>query len=57
MNQVTELQSTVSQLESCTRETKLKNERLEALSRRDYLKFHGFDDNRRESWEEPENTV
>ena len=56
-NQVTELQSTVSQLESCTRETEQKNERLEAQSRRDNLKFHGFDDNRRETLEESENTV
>ena len=56
-NQVTELQSTVSQLESRTRETEQKNERLEAQSRRDNLKFHGFDDNRRETWEESENTV
>ena len=56
-NQVTELQSTVSHLESCTQETELKDECLEAQSRRDNLKFHGFDDNRRETWEESENTV
>ena len=43
--QVTQLQSAVSQLESRTRETELKNERLEAHSKRDNLKFHGFDDN------------
>ena len=55
--QVTELQSTVSQLESCTHETEIKNERLEAQSRRDNLKFHGFEDNRGETWEESENTV
>ena len=55
--QVTELQSTVSQLESRTHETEIKNERLEVQSRRDNLKFHGFEDNRGETWEESENTV
>ena len=30
---------------------------LDAQTRRDNLKFHGFDDNRRETWEESENTV
>ena len=45
--QVTELQSNVSQLESRTHETEIKNERLEAQSRRDNLKFHRFEDNRK----------
>ena len=55
--QVTELQSSVSQLESRTRETEMKTERLEAQSRRDNLKFHGFEDHRGETWEESENIV
>ena len=52
--QVTDLQATVSQLESHTRDTEIKNERLEAQSRRDNLRFHGFDDRRDENWEESE---
>ena len=50
--QVTDLQATVSQLESRTRDTELKNERLEAQSRRDNLRFHGFEDRIGEDWDE-----
>ena len=55
--QVTELQATVSQLESRTQETEMKNERLEAHSRRDNLRFHGFEDKRGETWDESESKV
>ena len=55
--QVTDLQATVCRLESRTRDTEIKNERLEAQSRRDNLRFHGFDDRRDENWEESESKV
>ena len=55
--QVTELQATVSQLESLTQETEMKSERLEAHSRRDNLRFHGFEDKRGETWDESESKV
>ena len=53
-SQVTDLQTTVSQLESRTRDTEMKNERLETQSRRDNLRFHGFEGKRDETWEESE---
>ena len=55
--QVTELQTTVAHLEIRTREADIKNERLEAQSRRDNLRFYGFDDKQDETWEESENTI
>ena len=55
--QVTEFQATVSQLESRTQETEMENERLEAHSRRDNLRFHGFEDKRGETWDESESKV
>lgn len=53
--QVTDLQSTVSQLESRAQEAEIRNERLEAQSRRDNLRFYGFEDKHGETWEESEN--
>ena len=35
----------------------MKTERLEAQSRRDNLRFYGFDDKNDESWEESETRV
>ena len=55
--QVTDLQSTVSQLESRAQEAEIRNERLEAQSRRDDLRFYGFEDKQGETWEESENKV
>lgn len=55
--QVTDLQSTVSQLESRAQEAEIRNERLEAQSRRDNLRFYGFEDKQGETWEESENKV
>ena len=55
--QVSELQTTVLQQQSRTRETEKKNERLEAQSRRDNLRFHGLDDKMGETWEESETKV
>ena len=55
--QVTDLQSTVSQLESSAQEAEIRNERLEAQSRRDNLRFYGSEDKQGETWEESENKV
>ena len=55
--QVTDLQTTVAYLESRTQEAESKNEKLEAQSRRDNLRFYGFEDKRGETWEESENVI
>ena len=55
--QVTDLQTTVSRLESRAQEADIKNERLEAQSPGDNLRFYGFEDKRGETWEESENAV
>ena len=39
------------------KENEKKNEKLESQSRRDNLKFFGFDGERNETWEESENKV
>ena len=55
--QVMSLQTTVAHLETRAQEAESKNERLEAQSRRDNLRFYGFEDKRGETWEESENVI
>lgn len=55
--QMPDLQTTVAHLESRVQEADIKNERLQAQSRRDNLRFYGFIDKRDETWEGSENTV
>ena len=52
--QVNELKSSVSKLGSQHKEREMKTELLEVQSRRDNLRFYGFDDRSDESWEELE---
>ena len=54
VDQVSELTSTVVNLETRVKEAEKKNENLEAQSRRDNLKFYGIEDDRRETWEQTE---
>ena len=59
--QVNKLKPCVSKLESQNKEKEMKTERLEALIRRDNLRFYGFDDKSDdksdESWEDSESRV
>ena len=54
MDQLTELTSTVENLETRVKEAERKNENLEAQSQRDNLKFYGIEDDRKETWEQTE---
>ena len=51
---MSELTSTVVNLETRVKEAEKKNENLEAQSRRENLKFYGIEDDRRETWEQTE---
>ncbi|MCG8044708.1 MAG: hypothetical protein N0E48_03320 [Candidatus Thiodiazotropha endolucinida] len=55
--QVTELTTTVIGLETRVKETEMKNERIEAQSRRENLKFYGVDDDSNETWDQSEQKI
>ena len=55
--QVNELTTTVMNLETRMNDAEKRNEQLEAQSRRENLKFYGFEDDQSETWEQSENKV
>ena len=55
--QINELKASVSKLESQNKEQEMKTELLGAQSRRDNLRFYGFDDKSDESCNESETRV
>ena len=55
--QINELKTSFFRLESRTTEAERKHEHLEAMSRRDNLKFFGIEDQEKETWEQSEDKV
>lgn len=56
-NEINRMKTSFSKLEVRTTEAEKKNENLEAQSRRDNLKFFGFQDDGTETWEQSEDKV
>ena len=56
-NEINQMKTAFSKLEVRTTEAEKKNENLEAQSRRDNLKFFGFQDDDKETWEQSEDKV
>ena len=55
--QVEKLSADLQSVAELAKENEKKNEKLESQSRRDNLKFFGFEGERNETWEESENKV
>ena len=56
-NKVDELSKSLEQVDALARDNQMKNEKLEAQSRRDNLKFYNIEDDRNETWEQSEEKV
>lgn len=55
--QVTELRSTVIGWETRVKEAEMSNERTEAQTRRENLKFYSIDDDPKETWDQSEHKI